>query len=92
MEVRCGAWSVRGAWVAPRRTTVTCGLKTLISTSHPRLGALRAAYGANRHPASADTRRWSIATELDPDALTRPAGVSYDSTLEGVETKGLSRG
>jgi hypothetical protein len=28
--------------------------------------------------------------ELDPDALTAPAGVSYDSPFEGVETKGLS--
>jgi ribosomal protein S27E len=28
--------------------------------------------------------------ELDRDALTAPAGVSYDSAFEGVETKGLS--
>jgi hypothetical protein len=28
--------------------------------------------------------------ELVPDALTAPAGVSYDSVFEGVETKGLS--
>jgi DNA-directed RNA polymerase subunit RPC12/RpoP len=28
--------------------------------------------------------------ELTRDALTAPAGVSYDSVFEGVETKGLS--
>jgi hypothetical protein len=32
-----------------------------------------------------------IDTELERDALTVPAGVSYDSEFEGVETKGLSR-
>src|SRR5689334_20944770 len=29
--------------------------------------------------------------ELERDALTAPAGVSYDSVFEGVETKGFSR-
>jgi ribosomal protein S27E len=28
--------------------------------------------------------------DCQPDALTAPAGVSYDSMFEGVETKGLS--
>jgi ribosomal protein S27E len=30
------------------------------------------------------------AGDYKPDALTGPAGVSYDSMFEGVETKGLS--
>jgi hypothetical protein len=34
---------------------------------------------------------YRISTELERDALTTPAGVSYDSEPEGVETKGFSR-
>lgn len=34
---------------------------------------------------------YRISTELERDALTTPAGVSYDSELEGVETKGFPR-
>ena len=47
-----------------------------------------------RRPASARGRPAgapSIDTELERDALTAPAGVSYDSAFEGFETKGLSR-
>jgi hypothetical protein len=34
--------------------------------------------------------RGNTPVELTRDALTAPAGVSYDSVFEGVETKGLS--
>jgi hypothetical protein len=69
--------------------------KTLISTKQTvaeafyRLCMAQTASGGVRGTGGAAR---SIATELDPDALTVRAGVSYDSTFEGVETKGLSRG
>jgi hypothetical protein len=40
---------------------------------------------------AAGRTKHSTDIELERDALTVPAGVSYDSELEGVETKGLSR-